>query len=153
MITIKPTDVAASVVGAFLYAIGQYIYRLAEPKVRAFLTSEQHVAGSWVSKFSEEGTEYSERIQLNQIGRRINGKISWSKNGNTIEYIFSGFIKNRTITALYENINKQAFDQGAFVLEVHNNGDFANGYYIMFSKNDKVISNSIVTTAYAWSRP
>lgn len=141
-------DVAFAVVGALLGAFAVWLWRKGFPEIyQRYASDEPTIGGTWNTAFSENGTQYTEEVELNQIGRKVWGLITLKGGDEVSTYQYQGVFKNLILTATYASTDRSEIEQGAFALRYTRHGTL-EGQYVLLAKQ----TEQLVSSEYKWTK-
>lgn len=142
------SPVVYAVAGGLITALLIWLWRKIIPEVwQRFASDEPAVAGKWKTAFAEDGKQYVEEVELNQVGRKIWGIITLKGQDDVSNYAFDGTFKNLIMAATYASTDRSEIERGAFALRYTRHGDF-EGQYVLFAKQ----SEKLVSSEYKWTK-
>lgn len=135
------------ILSAIMTLVVQWLWQDILPSIiLRFQKNEPTIQGYWKTKFSEEGKDFDEDVEVTQKGRKVIATIILNYNNEKIIYHFIGIFKHRILSGTYDSIDETDFERGAILLQYKRKGKFV-GQYSFFSKT----SDQIVSSNYEWN--
>ena len=143
--------VVSGVVTALLFWLVRALWAsVIEPKIYNFVYRGVRIDGTWESSFGNKDEEYSEQVEVTQVGHQVTGVLRVMSGDDVgLVYRFVGEFQHMILSATYQSDSNRSLDRGSFTLKIGKNGAVMRGHSCYYEDETDEISHA----AYEWRRP